>query len=116
MQKLVFDPFEFEKTDVSGVPVYWKNVPSAPCIYVHVVFDCGSFDDPKGKEGVAHFFEHLIFNGSPSLPDKKAVNEWSKQYALNSWNAWTSFYNTNFHLKCLPENFDTVLIGIKDKI
>ncbi len=116
MQKLDFDPYDFSKKEVEGVQVYYKNIPAAPCLNIRVVFNVGAFNDPVGKEGLSHFFEHLVFNGAPGLEDKKAVNEWSKKYALNTYNAWTSFYNTNFWLKCLPEKFDAVLEGMKSMI
>lgn len=111
-----FDPYEFEKMEIDGVPLYWKNLPWAPCIHVQVIFNTGAFDDPVGLEGLSHFLEHMIFDGSPTLPTKKDITEWSKTYALNTWNAWTSNYNTVYHLECLPENFDTILVGMKDMI
>lgn len=111
-----FDPYDFSKKDMDGTPVYFKNLPWAPCIHIHIVFNTGAFNDPLGKEGLSHFLEHMIFDGSPLLPNKKAIKEWSKLNALNSWNAWTNFYQTSYHLECLPEKFETCLIGMKDMI
>jgi predicted Zn-dependent peptidase len=111
-----FDPYDFSKKKINGVPVYYKNLPWAPCIHIRVVFNTGAFDDPVGKEGLSHFFEHMIFDGSPTLPDKKAIREWQKIYTLNTWNAWTNFDNTNYWLKCLPEKYEDALIGMKDMI
>ena len=31
-------------------------------------YNVGSKDEPKGKTGFAHLFEHLMFNGSENLP------------------------------------------------
>ncbi len=111
-----FDPYDFSKKEIDGVPVYYKNLPWAPCINIRAVFNSGAFDDPIGKEGVAHFLEHLPGNGSPLIPDKKAMLEWSKVNTLNSKNAWTDFDNTNYYLKCLPEKYIEVLRGMKDYI
>jgi predicted Zn-dependent peptidase len=111
-----FDPYDFSKKEVGGVSVYYKNLPWAPCINIYIVFNTGAFHDPIGKEGVSHFLEHMIFDGSPKLKNKKAILEWGKKYTLDSWNAWTSFYQTVYHLKCLPENYKTVLDGMKDMI
>lgn len=111
-----FDPYDFSRKDIDGVPIYYKNLPWAPCIHIRVVFNTGAFDDPVGKEGLSHFFEHIIFDGSPTLPDKKTIREWSKLYALNTWNAWTSFDNTVYWLKCLPGEYKKVLSGMKDMI
>lgn len=111
-----FDPYDFSKKILDNVPVYYKNIPSSPCIHIKFCFNTGSLDDPIGLEGLSHFLEHMIFDGSSKIPNKKEIKEWSKIYALNSWNAWTWFSNTTYHLKCLPENFDRVLEGMKDMI
>ena len=115
-KRLAFDPYDFEKTEIDGVPVYWKNFPTSPCIHIDVCFNVGSLYDTPDRAGMSHFLEHMIFDGSPTLPTKKAITEWSKVYALNSWNAWTYFTNTNFYLRCLPEHFDTALAGMRDMI
>ena len=34
-------------------------------VVTHMVwFRVGSIDDPEGKSGIAHFFEHLMFRGT----------------------------------------------------
>ncbi len=112
-----FDPYDFSKKEINGVPIYYKNLPWAPCIHIRVVFNTGAFDDPIGKEGMSHFLEHMIFDGgSPALPDNKAIREWSKQHTLNSWNATTEFNQTHYRLRCLPEEYNSVLSGMKDMI
>ena len=37
---------------------------SAPTVAVAVTYDVGAKDDPPGREGLAHLFEHMFFNGS----------------------------------------------------
>jgi len=111
-----FDSYEFSKREIIGVPVYYKNMPWAPCINIRVVFNTGAFNDPIGKEGLSHFLEHMIFDGSKILPNKKSIEEWKKKYSLNTWNAWTNFYNTCYWLKCLPEKYTDTLSGMKDMI
>ncbi|MHB1330742.1 MAG: M16 family metallopeptidase [Minisyncoccota bacterium] len=111
-----FDLYHFSKKDVSGIPVYYKNIPSAPCINIRLVFNTGAFNDPVGKEGLTHFLEHLFFNGSPSLPDKKTIKNWKKVNVFNSMNAHTSFSSVWLSTKCFPEKFEKVLEGIKDMV
>lgn len=114
--KKQFDPYDFSKRVVDGVPVYYKKFPNAPCVHVRVCFNVGCLNDPKDLAGISHFLEHMIFDGCPSIKTKKDVVEWSKKYTLDSWNAWTWFTNTNYHLRCLPENLDKALVGMKDMI
>lgn len=116
MPNKTFDPYDFSKKIIEGVPVYYKNFPNSPCIHINVCFNVGVLNDRPESVGISHFLEHLIFDGSPKLPTKKIIEEWKKVNTLNSWNAWTYFTNTNYHLKCLPEKLDIVLDGMADMI
>lgn len=116
MTTLTFDPYDFSKREIGSVPVYYKNLPWAPCIHIRVVFNVGAFNDPIGKEGLSHYLEHLLLKGCPSIPDKKASRAWSKENALNSLGAYTNHNNTCYELKCMPEKYDVVLDGLKDMI
>lgn len=111
-----FDPFDFKKKIINGVPVYYKDLPSVPVVQVRIVFNSGAFFDLKGKEGTAHFLEHTICQGSERFGGKKGLKEWSLKNALNSFNAMTSFYTTHYELKCLPENFENIMSDLKDII
>lgn len=57
----------------------------------------GSADELKGKSGLAHFLEHLMFKGTPTIP----AGEYSKIVARNGGqdNASTSFDYTNYHFR-----------------
>ncbi len=115
-QTLTFDPYDFSQTEISDVPVFYKNLPWAPCVHVYISFNTGAFSDPVGKEGLSHFLEHMIFDGSPSFADRKEVNEWRKNETLDTWNAYTGHYNTAYHLKCLPEKLKPVLLKMTEQI
>ena len=41
---------------------------SAPVVSVAVLYDVGHRSEPEGREGLAHLFEHLMFQGSENLP------------------------------------------------
>lgn len=111
-----FDPFDFKKKEINGVPVYYKNIPWTPCIHVRVVFNSGAFSDPVKKEGVAHFLEHTICQGPERFGGKKGLKEWSLKNVLNSFNAMTNFYTTHYEFKCLPTKFEKVISDLKDII
>ena len=40
----------------------------APVISHMVWYKTGAIDEPRGQSGVAHFVEHLMFKGTPSIP------------------------------------------------
>ncbi len=110
------DPYDFSIKEIDGVNIYYKNLPWAPCIHIRWQLGIGAFNDPHGKEGLSHFLEHIIGNGSPSLPDKKAIKDFSRLYMLNSRNAFTSHYTTGYVGKCLPEHFSTVFRMMREYV
>ncbi len=52
----------------------------APVVSFHTYVNAGSADDPGGKTGLAHMFEHMAFKGTPSIgttnyaAEKKAMD------------------------------------------
>ena len=52
----------------NGLTVLVHEDHKAPVVAVSVWYNVGSKDEPKGKTGFAHLFEHLMFNGSENLP------------------------------------------------
>ena len=59
------DPIPFTTfTLQNGLRVILAEDHSAPTVAVAVTYDVGAKDDPPGREGLAHLFEHMLFNGS----------------------------------------------------
>ena len=47
--------------------IFYKNNTN-PIINVTLGYKVGSKDEPEGKKGIAHLFEHLMFQGSDNVP------------------------------------------------
>ena len=47
----------------------------APVVSFHTYVNAGSVDDPKGKTGVAHMFEHMAFKGTEKIGSTDPVAE-----------------------------------------
>src|ERR1700752_3735256 len=53
----------------------------APVVSFHTYVNAGSVDDPSGKTGLAHMFEHMAFKGTATIgwlnwpAEKKALDE-----------------------------------------
>jgi predicted Zn-dependent peptidase len=56
-------PFEKFQLD-NGLTVVVHEDHKAPIVAVSVWYHVGSADEPAGKTGFAHLFEHLMFSGS----------------------------------------------------
>ena len=67
----------------------------APVVTQMVVFKVGAVDDPPGISGLAHFFEHMMFRGTRTVPD----GSFSQTVARNGGddNAFTTHDYTVFY-------------------
>lgn len=55
----------------------------------------GHFNDPKDREGLAHFLEHMLFLGTEKYPDGSEYQHFISQHG-GSNNAWTATEHTCF--------------------
>jgi zinc protease len=64
-------PLNFQhETLPNGLEVYSVEDHSSPTVAVQVWYHVGSKDDPQGRSGFAHLFEHMMFKGNEHLsPD-----------------------------------------------
>lgn len=86
----------FEKfTLKNGLRVIVHEDRNAPIVSVGVWYQVGSKDEPKGKTGFAHLFEHAMFRGSENFTDSFDV--FMKDMGASGVNGSTSFDWTNFY-------------------
>lgn len=60
----------------SGLRVVVVENPASPTVSVNVFISAGSLDETPAQAGLAHFYEHMFFRGTPSLSGldfKKAI-------------------------------------------
>ena len=57
-----------EFTLPNGLKVLVHEDHKAPIVAVNIWYHVGSKDEPRGRTGFAHLFEHLMFNGSENNP------------------------------------------------
>jgi len=111
-QELRFEPYDFETVHIEGVPVHFKHIPTASCMHMRLAFKYGAIHDAPGKEGTAHFLEHMIFDGSSMFKDEHETQEFGKNIMLDSLNAYTGLFELVLTGKCLPVHLETTLAGL----
>lgn len=79
----------------NGLLVVLHREPTASSAFVEVRYHVGSKDDPAGRSGFAHLFEHLMFQGSRHTGDKDHM-QWLEDYGGES-NASTNEDHTDYH-------------------
>lgn len=79
----------------------------APVVTHMVWYRVGAADEPRGHSGIAHFFEHLMFKGTRTIPP----GEFSRQIARNGGdeNAFTSWDYTAYHVRIARDRLDLVM-------
>ena len=78
----------------NGLRVIVHEDRKAPIVAVSVWYGVGSKDEPQGKTGFAHLFEHLMFNGSENF-DNEYFEPFEKVGATDM-NGTTWFDRTNY--------------------
>jgi predicted Zn-dependent peptidase len=89
----------------NGLTVIVHTDRKAPVVAVSVWYGVGSKNEPKGKTGFAHLFEHLMFNGS-----ENADGDWFEpmaQIGATNLNGSTWYDRTNY--------FETVPTGALER-
>ena len=93
---------KFEEYDLpNGLHVILHQDNSAPVVTTSVMYHAGAKDEAAGRTGFAHFFEHLLFEGTKNI----ARGDWFK---IVSSNGGTNNANTTgdrtYYYEVFPSN------------
>ena len=96
-QKVDFEEYDLD----NGMHVILHNDSSAPVVTTSVMFHVGAKDENPERTGFAHFFEHLLFEGTKNIKR----GEWMKIVSANGGvnNANTSDDRT-YYYEVFPSN------------
>jgi predicted Zn-dependent peptidase len=78
----------------NGLTVLVHEDRKAPIVAVSIWYGVGSRNEPKGKTGYAHLFEHIMFNGSENAPGD--YFEYTKKIGATDLNGTTWLDRTNY--------------------
>jgi len=96
-QKVDFEEYNLD----NGMHVILHNDTSAPVVVTSVMYHVGAKDENPDRTGFAHFFEHLLFEGTQNIKR----GEWSKIVTANGGvnNANTTDDRT-YYYEVFPSN------------
>lgn len=93
---------EFEEYDLdNGLHVILHQDNSTPIVAVSIMYHVGSKNEKPDRTGFAHFFEHLLFEGSENIGRAEYTNY--VQGAGGTLNANTT-YDRTYYYEILPSN------------
>jgi predicted Zn-dependent peptidase len=92
-----------EKTKLgNGLEVILHEDHRTPIVTVNVWYHVGSKDEPQGKNGFAHLFEHVMFQGSKHIPED-AYFRFLERTGATDVNGTTALDRTNY-FETVPAN------------
>lgn len=96
----------------NGLQVVLAPDRRVPKIVMNLRYRVGSMNEPAGRSGFAHLFEHLMFSGTPAWP---AVFD-AHSAMGNTINAWTQEDGTVYYVESLSSTLPTVLAIEADRM
>lgn len=90
-----------ERTLSNGLRVVSVQDNSNPTVSIHVWYDVGGKNDPPGRSGFAHMFEHMMFKATKNMPDEKMDRLTEDVGGFNNASTWPDY--TNYY-EVVPSN------------
>ena len=106
-------PYE-EFTLDNGLKVLVHTDRKAPIVAVSIWYGVGSANEPEGKTGYAHLFEHIMFNGSENAPGD--YFEPLRQIGATDLNGTTWLDRTNYFQTVPTSALDVALFLESDRM
>lgn len=94
----------------NGLEVILHSNENVPVVASNIWYKVGSANEKRGKTGLAHFFEHMMFQGSQNVA--KEMHFRFIQEAGGSLNGSTSSDRTNYYEK-VPSNFLELILWLE---
>ncbi len=96
-----------QRTLANGMKVVSLQETSSPTVAIHVWYNVGSKDDPQGRSGFAHLFEHLMFKSSKNLKSEQFDRLTEDVGGFNNASTYDDF--TNYY-EVVPSNYLETLL------
>ena len=106
-------PYE-QYTLENGLNVIIHEDHKAPIVAVNVWYHVGSKNEPDGRSGFAHLFEHLMFNGSENFNDD--YFQAMERVGATDMNGTTNFDRTNYFQNVPTSAFEVALFMESDRM
>ncbi|MEN8253776.1 MAG: pitrilysin family protein [Patescibacteria group bacterium] len=103
------------KTLDCGLPVITVPMPGVKSVTTLLLCNTGSRYEKEGKEGIAHFFEHMPAKGTKNYPDAFTFASTLDSIGAN-FNAYTSKEYTGYYVHAASEHVDLALDVVSDMV
>jgi len=90
-----------ERSLANGLRIVTVQDNSNPTVSIHVWYDVGGKNDPPGRSGFAHMFEHMMFKATKHMPNEKMDRLTEDVGGFNNASTWPDFTN---YFEVVPSN------------
>ncbi|GIU81989.1 MAG: insulinase family protein [Acidobacteria bacterium] len=96
-------PMKFkQRTLPNGLKVISLQDNSNPTVAIRVLYRVGSKDDPEGRSGFAHLFEHMMFKSTKNMKSEMIDRLTEDVGGYNNASTWDDFTN---YFEVVPSNY-----------
>jgi len=110
---LAFGPNAFGQVKITPMNIKQRTLPnglrvvslqdnSSPTVAIHVWYNVGSKDDPQGRSGFAHMFEHMMFKSTKNMKSENFDRLTEDVGGYNNASTYDDF--TNYY-EVVPSNY-----------
>ena len=96
-----------QRTLKNGMKIVSLQDNSSPTVAIHVWYNVGGKNDPEGRSGFAHLFEHMMFKSTKNMPNEKMDRLTEDVGGFNNASTWDDY--TNYY-EVVPSNYLEVLL------
>lgn len=103
-----------ERTLPNGLRVYAMPNADTATVSVQVWYNVGSKDDPAGRSGFAHLFEHIMFKATENMPPEQFDRLTEDVGGFNNASTWDDF--TNYYSVVPANHLQRILWAEADRM
>ncbi len=103
-----------ERSLANGLKIVSVQDGTSPTVSIHVWYDVGGKNDPPGRSGFAHMFEHMMFKATRNMPDEKMDRLTEDVGGFNNASTWPDY--TNYYEVVPSNHLETLLWAESDRM
>lgn len=103
-----------ERTLPNGLKVYSVVDKTSPTVAINVWYKVGAKDDPQGRSGFAHLFEHIMFKATKNMKAEALDRITEDVGGFNNAQTWPDYTH---YFEVVPSNYlETLLWAEADRL
>lgn len=97
----------------NGMKVVFQPVPESKSVAIYLTVKAGPRYEEEKNSGLAHFLEHMLFEGTNRFADAREVANYIESVGGRS-GAWTDKEYVMYYVKVLPEHVEKAIDYLSD--